>query len=375
LPDHKNRLEGEDRKKALERLAKRLDREALPPVVADNLDHHALRDAYLTNDEVHWGEVEEEAQKLLDVYYDPSDRSRPPGRGDERGAPDEVALKPPENVTERAEALAEIMATLCTNHPQVRQFRRINLRGRLLTDEEAREFLDKRGGPHGTNKAAHKNGPARRWLLGEQGGLYQTPIDMKKLLRLAEKLSSIYPWREGDALWFVLTGYVPPIRPLEVWLSAPQFSAKPGHYHPTTAQITVTAHAWVGAEAVDRAFRDAQRQVLGGDSYPPIDERTMEVVKFVARRRRERNRVTWEALRKEWNETCPEKWRYKNYRVFRQVCVRFMERYMYRTYNQPNYELRERTPFEEYRDVWNNRVTGRREKRACRLAAGHEMHQ
>jgi hypothetical protein len=48
---------------------------------------------------------------------------------------------------------------------------------------------------------------------------------------------------------------------------------------------------------------------------------------------------------------------------------------MYRTYNQPHYELRERTPFEEYRDVWNDRVTGRREKRACRLAAGHEMHQ
>ncbi|MDP8950516.1 MAG: hypothetical protein M3N00_09835, partial [Actinomycetota bacterium] len=195
---------------------------------------------------------------------------------------------------------------------------------------------------------------------------------MEVLLKLADKLSKIYPWREGDALWFVLTGYTPPIRPLEVWISIPPsiplFDA-PRPYKPSTAQITVTAHAWVGAEVVEQAFRDAQRQVLGGDAYARRDERTLGVVRFVARRMREYGKETWEQRRKAWNETCPEDWYYDNYRLFRQVYIRFMEQYVYGTYNQPNYELRERTPYEAYRDEWNDRITGRREKRARRLTA------
>jgi hypothetical protein len=350
MPEYVERLEGEDRKDALKRLVKRLGLKDLPPVIADNLDHHALRDAYLTNDEVHWREAEEDVRKLLDMYYDPSDRSRPPGRGNKRGAPDEVAVTVPEDVTKRTEVLAEVFATSGTHHPEVRQFRRRYLEDRLLTDQEARAFLDKRGGPEGTNKAARKNAPARKWSLGGKGSLYEMPFEMKRLLRLAEKLSRIFPWREGDALWFVLTGYLPPVRPLEVWISAPLIAA-PGYYLPSTARITVTAHAWVGAGEVERAFRDAQRQVLGGDAYPPRDERTLEVVKFVARRRRERHKVTWEELRKAWNETCPEGWEYKNYRVFSQVYRRFVEKYAGQVYDEPNYELRERTPYEEYRMI------------------------
>jgi hypothetical protein len=172
----------------------------------------------------------------------------------------------------------------------------------------------------------------------------------------------------------VLTGYPPPVRPLEVWISAPLIAA-PGSYLPSAARITVTARAWVGAGEVDRALRDAQRQVLGGDSYPPRDERTLEVVKFVARRRRERDKETWEELRKAWNETCPERWDFDNYRVFRQVYMRFVEKYAYQVYNEPNYELRERTPYEEYRDDWNDRITGRKEKRARRLTEAQEVHQ
>jgi hypothetical protein len=299
---------------------------------------------------------------------------QPPGRSDDRGAPDEVALEPPENVTKRAEVLGEILATLCANHyPGVRQFRQEYLGGRLLIDEEARAFLDKRGGPHGTNKAARPSVPALERLLDKHRGRYRTPSEMEVLIKLADKLSKIYPWREGDALWFVLTGYPPPIRPVEVRIAIPLFDT-PRPYKPNTAQITVTAHAWVGAEVVERAFRDAQRQVLGGDAYARRDERTLEVVRFVARRMREYGKETWEQRRKAWNETYPD-WHYDNFRLFRQVYIRFVEQYVYRTYDDPNYELRERTPYEEYRDGWNDRKTKRKDKRARRLAAGQEMHQ
>ena len=54
---------------------------------------------------------------------------------------------------------------------------------------------------------------------------------------------------------------------------------------------------------------------------------------------------------------------------------RFMKQYVYQMYDQPNYKLRERTPYEAYRDDWNDRITGRKEKRARRLAAAHHIHQ
>src|SRR5215216_4532434 len=234
----------------------------------------------------------------------------PPGRGKERGAPDEVAVHPSENVTKRAEALAEVAATMCDNHPEVQRFRRKYLPGRLLTDEEARSFLDARGGPQGTGRAVRWTVPNRKWLLHPQsGGRYRAPIEMRELLGLADQLSKAYGWREGDALWFVLTGYIPPLRPLEVEMYIPTFTGTSRYYDPIMARITVTAHVWVQAGEVGDAFRDAQRQLLRADAPPPAKERTLEVVKFVARRMRERKGETWEDRWKAWNRTCPECWR------------------------------------------------------------------
>jgi hypothetical protein len=197
---------------------------------------------------------------------------------------------------------------------------------------------------------------------------------MQLLLRLAEKLSRFYPWEEGDALWFVLTGYAPPVRALEVTITAPLF-ATPGSHVPSTARIAVTAHAWVGAEQAEGAFRDAQRQLLGGDTSSPRDERTLEVVKFVARRIREHGEETWEQRRKAWNETCRESWRYKTYRSCQQVYKRFTERYVYREYARPNFEVRVRTPYEAYRADWNDRIITGKIGRARRASRANQVHQ
>ena len=172
----------------------------------------------------------------LNVHYESSGISPPPGRGKDRGAPDEVAVEPSENVVKRAEALSEVLATIGDNHPEVQRFRRKYLHGRLLTDEEARSFLDDRGSPQGTGKAVRKTAPNPKWSLHPQAKRYSTPIEMRELIGLGEKLRKTYGWREGDGLWFVLTGYVPPIRPLEVEMFVHASTGPYRYYNPITPE-------------------------------------------------------------------------------------------------------------------------------------------
>jgi hypothetical protein len=212
-----------------------------------------------------------------------------------RGGCFQREVEPSENVMKWAEALAEVLATMGDNHPGVLRFRQKHLHGRLLADEEARSFLDERGGPQGTGKAVRKTAPNPKWSLHPHAQRYSTPIEMRELLGLADKLSKTYGWREGDALWFVLTGYVPPVRPLEVEMFVHTSTGPYRSYNPIMARITVTVPAWVNPEDVEGAFGDAQRQMLSGDPPPPTrGEGTLEVVKFVARRMRERGAETWE---------------------------------------------------------------------------------
>jgi hypothetical protein len=361
MPNDEYRLDDENRRDALVGLADRLGVEGLPDVVADNLDPLLLRDAYYADDEERWGELEREARKLLNVCYGAPGNSRPPGRGEDRGTPNQVAVNPSEDVTKRAEALAEVCATLAENQPEVQGFRSRYLPGWPLTDEQAREFLSERGGPQGTGKEVRRSAPNPKWSLHPAARRCPTPFEMRELLGLADKLSKAYGWKDGDALWFVLTGYIPPIRPLEVEMFINTSSSWPSGRDPFMARITVTAYAWIQADEVKRAFHDAQRQLLRSDAPgSPRDERTLEVVKFVARRMREHQGETWNERWKAWNRTHPDGWRYSAYNGFRQAFDRFMNRYVYRKYGPPNYVKRERTHYEVYLDQWNDRFTRRK---------------
>jgi hypothetical protein len=128
------------------------------------------------------------------------------------------------------------------------------------------------------------------------------------------------------------------------------------------ARITISAYAWVQADEPKRAFSDAQRQLLRGDAPQPRREQTLEVVKFVARRIRENPGETWEDRWKAWNRTCREDWTYQSYNGFAQVYRRFVSDYVYRKYEHPNDKKRARTPYEAYREDWNDRFTGRKDR-------------
>jgi hypothetical protein len=156
-----------------DRLADELDVDEVPNNVLGHLIKLGLfYNAITGGDDESWQELVAKAKACMKESREQSEiYVRPPGRGEDRGAPDEVAVEPAENVMKRAEALAEVLATMCADHPKVQRFRRKYLHGRLLTDEEARSFLDKRGGPQGTDKAVRKTAPIPKWSPDGEGVL------------------------------------------------------------------------------------------------------------------------------------------------------------------------------------------------------------
>ena len=81
--------------------------------------------------------------------------------------------------------------------------------------------------------------------------------------------------------------------------------------------------------------------------------RTLEVVKFVARRMREHPEERWKEHLRAWNEEHPE-WRYKDLRGLLHV----FERFAYRDYHTPNLRPREKTPYDAYYEDWAEGHTG-----------------
>ena len=327
-------LRDEDRRECLESLATRMRIKAVPETVANNLPDDFVYYAHVRNDEESWNELEEETRRLLRVYCSGSAAPVAPPNREERGAPQEIEVELSEYSRKRAQAFSEVAAALAENHPKVKWFRRRYLRGRLLTNNEAAAFIE------------------------NQGGLYGTGRSLKKLRKLADKLARTYHWREGDAMWFVLSGHAPPVRPVKARVAV---SESINDYHPNTAEIWLTADAWVDAKEVEQAFRKAQRSILGGDARP-LPDRTLEAVKFVARRMREHGKETWRERWKAWNSTCPrcpdgpacpgypkcqKDWRYSSYNGFRQVFKRFIRA----EHNLPSYrELHKPTPYQTWRE-------------------------
>jgi hypothetical protein len=193
------------------------------------------------------------------------------------------------------------------------------------------------------------------------------------LWKLAEKLSKTYLWREGDAVWYVLTGHAPSVRPIQVSavITPPQDKALgriPSEYHPNTARITVAADSWLNVKYVAGAFREVQRQILaGGDAAGSTPERTLEVVKFMTRRLREREEKNcgddekygdeedWGTHWRAWKKVCPVGWEYSNENNFKQTFERFINGVVYRAYQLPNYQPPKSTPYQAYRDNWMKR--------------------
>jgi hypothetical protein len=285
-------------------------------------------------DEMELEDLVFEAQRLMRVWWEAKADGggrKPPGRKTTIDLRREIAVDFGGNEALRARAFSELAADLGEIRPDVEGFRDDFLEGKVLTDDQADEFLTQHGGLDGDG------------------------LSIKELHWLGERLAKDYRWRQGDAMWFVLTGRVPPVFPMSAegllhW----------SVYGPHTATITLTIEAWVDAKEVDKVYRDLQRQILGNRDNRPIGERRLRLLEFVEEQKRT-NGDGWRAWMQRWNEACTQwgrpEWKYEEQehpshavRYFRRSHKETYERLMYPEYHPPNWRPYAPTPWQAWRN-------------------------
>lgn len=126
-------------------------------------------------------------------------------------------------------------------------------------------------------------------------------LSSNDLYGISEELVGAFRWPDRDeAAWFVLTGEVPRVRPLDArWVpegdpSDPRWRAR------------LTISPWVPAEEVSRTYRRMQKQVLEGRNRLATPK-TLGVARFVMEQTRLNGgtRPQWETLRQHWNRENP----------------------------------------------------------------------
>jgi hypothetical protein len=332
------------------RLAKTLGRASLPPelwgrlwqwdlvlpVVREGYDGHEWRELVETAREF----SREKREDALGTNLPPESKDRKPG---------DIAGVRLDGYTQlRAETFSEVAGALANRRTEVRAFRDLYLGGTesRLTDDEASAWLYRREAP--TNALE----------------------DMREVSR---RLSRAFRWREDDAYWFLLTGYVPFVRPISVRTRQNSFFDVPNYlnrdYHlegPNftvgTAEIVITAEPWVDAEIVSRVFREVQKQVRGGDNRK-VTVKVLDAVRFVARQLGT-GKVQWPVLHSAWNAAQDDPTR--RYRS-RDGLYKAVRRFLQPRYNKPTYPEYEPTPWQIARQA--------AEERRISSLASHELNR
>jgi hypothetical protein len=276
----------------------------------------------------------------------------------ERGQPAEITL--------RAKATAELLAHLAAEEQEVQRFRSRYLGGRILTASEAVTFLESLalrlfsgedlqgwGVPflgHDAVLVQHVeeldsgnlrkravirvNPPGevfeKEWLVPQEiEGRPVTRADLGLFLfwparwrdaspsgtqvlpgsvlddlrRVARHLRASYGWDREHTTWFILTGVIPPFRPIDArWLTRGGGDFRLG-------EIQLTIAPWVPADHVRAVYRTVQRMIGGRERQRERgpNERTLEVLRFVVARTNHGESPDWETLRTEWNDMHGEK--------------------------------------------------------------------
>ena len=293
-----------------------------------------------------------------------SSANLPPERS-KSSLPREVAVELDEYHEHRAQVFSAVAATLADRRPDVRRFRAEYLDGveTRLTEEQAARLLYEFG-----PKFSFEDGRPKRdysFVLTDRirGDILEV---QSELSRVARKLAEAYRWRLEEALWFMLTGHEPRVRPLRVKVNlietsdAPSSSDMRYQAYPEagleTGHITLVAEPWVDADLIADVYRSVQRQVLKGDNRKK-DRRTLDAVLFVARQLRERRSASWDELRKAWNDSQPDSKRhYKSRKGIHQAFARFVRP----KYDKPRFRPFAPEPWQEYADAQRRRAAAKR---------------
>lgn len=328
-------------------------------------------------DEEGYRALEDAARRYLEEFDREVDKRAPSRRPivpSERHHP--IPLKFTSEDMAWIEAVSEHLATCATEVPSVVDFRERVLEGKLLSPREADKLLtspaaalmslarfQRLGIPlldHKAKYTKHKWGHRRRaevhdvevqiewdgrthtearrgledvdvsgvivpfglsaeWdslIQWEWHGVFRGSV-LAELLPIAEELADAYSWKEAQAVRFVLTG------------KRPMYQVMRGEVVPRAALGYYLSHVkfelapWLSADTLLRAYRWAQQHALGNNHRRP-SLRTLEVLRFVARRFRERKHKPWRVLLNQWNSKQRQRpeWRYDDVRHFAQAVRR-----------------------------------------------------
>jgi len=248
---------------------------------------------------------------------------------------------------ECAETASLYLAKKAASSPKVRRFRQDRLGGKLLTTEEAEEFLrgelqskapdDLRSlselersffddvGVMGLEELLEFVVPIDRSPVGlsqrllfpyeaDSGTMYSAKKIAKNYSELCRYLAAIFPWHPYDAARFLLTGERPEVVPLEL------------SYNRFSQIITLNFAPWISEKTFRKAYRKCQTVVQGGDNRR-MKERTLAVMRFVIKHTDDDGRrlLSWAQLTHLWNEERPGEWRFKGRSGLRKAYLRAAE--------------------------------------------------
>jgi hypothetical protein len=144
---------------------------------------------------------------------------------------------------------------------------------------------------------------------------------LDELRGIGQELARCYSWEQIEAMWFVLTGIIPLVCPIN-W----RFEAALREEYDST-YIVLSCAPWVSAKTVQRLYRQAQQEVLGKENRP-LSERSLEPFRFaVLEHALEGDWPGWRRLRDRWNQKHAEfpEWQFEDVRYFRNTVARVME--------------------------------------------------
>jgi hypothetical protein len=247
---------------------------------------------------------------------------------------------------ECAETASLYLAKKAASLPEVRRFRQERLGGKLLTTEEAEEFL--RGellskppdDLHSLSKHARSffdyvgfmgleellefvvptdrapRGLSQDLLFpyeGTDGFIVSRKKITDNFSEFCLYLTAVYPWHTYDAARFLLTGERPEVVPLEL------------SYTRRRRTFTLKFAPWISEKTFRKAYRKCQRVVQGGDNRR-MKERTLAVMRFVTMHTDdEGDRPSWSQLTDLWNEQYPGEWCFKDRFGLRKAYLRAEE--------------------------------------------------
>jgi hypothetical protein len=281
----------------------------------------ALRDSRLIADLV------DLAEDRIEYWRLGSQHGKPPGRATQTIV--EVDLDYYEK--ECAETSSLYLAKKVASLPEVKRFRQERFGGKLLTTEEAKEFLKGEALSDLSNSdweykdlyiswlndqsaeelAAHVVPSGHKGIISEEDQIFpyssrgatgvvgsRHKLDYGGLILY---LAAIFPWAPYQAGWFLLTGERPEVVPL-------RFS-----YHRSRQVFTLSFAPWISEKTIRKAYRRGQKVVQGGDNRR-MKERTLAVMRFVTEHTDEEGRrlLSWAQLTDLWNEQHPGEWWFKD---------------------------------------------------------------